>query len=647
MKKLILKIGLWLCAPTLGFFFLFSPSSLLAQCGSPYVFNYDKKNTAFITKGMPFGSETEPILWSESGKIHTSGGLWDKCKGNSRFFDTNKYPQYKDGPAALNNMYIEIMEGAHLWADKMQAGNQLTLVVCGYLEVGDFETPDIQLSVIKIAEPKTFSQVNEVINYSIVVENNSDKYLEEVVITDATTGFLETINMAAFERRFLSTSYTITEADITSLYFENIVSVRYKPLVGAEIFNEYVETVFYSPLSITKTADMNSFDASNIGKRITYNITIKNFSAIPISDVYIEDNLYSGENFIQSWSETISSLLPYDPEIPSTAYTYTYEHEISDQDLTEPFLFNTVWATATGYADVTASVYVNNLSFEEEKLDIKSVDGDLFISSKADPQNNTVFNQVNIIICESGILVMDKLTAMNNVKIINDGIFLINSIQGMQANLCINGIGTVYNADTWEVVLHDGILYQDIIEGNWMTGENCDEVLPIELLSFTPEVKPDRIDLLWTTGTEINNDYFTLERSRDMYGWDILGFVQGAGNSSIPLNYTFSDLQPLDGLAYYRLKQTDFDGKFEYFGPIAAHYDLGMEGLDFKVLKQYTNWVIAVPNDGIYQVEVYNLMGHRLVSERTENTLTIPAPEGGVVIRVTDGYARSASRVVM
>ena len=72
-----------------------------------------------------------------------------------------------------------------------------------------------------------------------------------------------------------------------------------------------------------------------------------------------------------------------------------------------------------------------------------------------------------------------------------------------------------------------------------------------------------------------------------------------------------------------------------------------MDGLDFKVLKQYTNWVIAVPNDGIYQVEVYNLMGHRLVSERTENTLTIPAPEGAVVIRVTDGFERSASRVVM
>jgi hypothetical protein len=172
-------------------------------------------------------------------------------------------------------------------------------------------------------------------------------------------------------------------------------------------------------------------------------------------------------------------------------------------------------------------------------------------------------------------------------------------------------------------------------------------ILPIDLLSFTSEVLSDRVVLNWTTGTEINNDFFTLERSRDLYGWDILGFVPGAGNSSVPLSYSFSDLRPLDGLAYYRLKQTDFDGKHKYYGPVAANYDPGLEGLDFKVMKQFSNWVIAVPNDGVYQVEVYNLQGHRLVSEKIENTITIPAPDGAVVIRVTDGFARSASRVVM
>ncbi len=262
-------------------------------------------------------------------------------------------------------------------------------------------------------------------------------------------------------------------------------------------------------------------------------------------------------------------------------------------------------------------------------------------------------NSLTLIICPTGKLIMDKLEVKNVASLEVNGVFVVNQILGNNPqNNCIFSTseppGVIITPQgTAPYITPDGFSFGGAATGNNQCIAQGAVILPIELLSFTPEIKPDRIKLNWTTGTEINNDYFTLERSRDMYGWEVLGFVPGAGNSSVPLSYSFSDLRPLDGLAYYRLKQTDFDGKFKYYGPIAAHYDLGMEGLDFKVLKQYTNWVIAVPNDGVYQVEVYNLMGHRLVSEKIENTITIPAPEGAVVIRVTDGFARSASRVVM
>ena len=257
-------------------------------------------------------------------------------------------------------------------------------------------------------------------------------------------------------------------------------------------------------------------------------------------------------------------------------------------------------------------------------------------------------NNVKIVICPGGSFNLDVLKAKNNVTLEIDGVLNVNQIDGQTANLCINS-----PAGTGVIQTPSGGM--PVIEGKWKYGPNCDSsnpddggiTLPIELLSFTPEIKPDRVELNWTTGSEINNDYFTIERSRDLYGWGVMGFVEGAGNSSVPLSYSFSDMRPLDGLGYYRLKQTDFDGQFKYYGPIAAHYDLGLEGLDFKVMKQYTNWVIAVPNDGVYQVEVYNLQGHRLHSERVENNLSIPAPQGAVVIRVTDGFERSASRVVM
>lgn len=262
-------------------------------------------------------------------------------------------------------------------------------------------------------------------------------------------------------------------------------------------------------------------------------------------------------------------------------------------------------------------------------------------------------NNVRIVVCPGGSFTLDVLQAKNNVTLSIDGLLTVNSIEGQASNLCI----TSSNPSAQGFIMNQAG-YPPFISDNWRYGtspSSCTStspsaggvILPIELLSFVAQARPDRIDLRWTTGTEINNDYFTIERSRDLYGWEVLGHVQGAGNSSIPLSYSFNDIRPLDGVAYYRLKQTDFDGKFEYFRPVAVHYDLGMKGLEFKVVKQHSHWIIAVPNDGVYQVEVYNLIGHRLASHQVENNVAIPAPEGAVVIRVTDGFARTTSRVVM
>ena len=89
-------------------------------------------------------------------------------------------------------------------------------------------------------------------------------------------------------------------------------------------------------------------------------------------------------------------------------------------------------------------------------------------------------------------------------------------------------------------------------------------VLPIELLSFDAIKREDKVQLLWSTATEINNDFFTIERSTDLENWEVVDIVNGAGNSSTVLNYETWDENPLPGRSYYRLKQTDFDGSFEY-----------------------------------------------------------------------------------
>jgi len=92
--------------------------------------------------------------------------------------------------------------------------------------------------------------------------------------------------------------------------------------------------------------------------------------------------------------------------------------------------------------------------------------------------------------------------------------------------------------------------------------------LPIELLSFNAVYNGKTVDLAWKTASETNNDYFTIERSKDGVFFEIIGLVDGAGNSNSILNYKFEDNYPLKGSSYYRLKQTDFDNNHSYSGII-------------------------------------------------------------------------------
>lgn len=95
--------------------------------------------------------------------------------------------------------------------------------------------------------------------------------------------------------------------------------------------------------------------------------------------------------------------------------------------------------------------------------------------------------------------------------------------------------------------------------------------LPIELLSFTAHSVEEGCQLEWVTATELNNDYFTLEKSVDGKQTEDVGIVNGAGTSTNTLNYSLIDEHPYVGVSYYRLKQTDYDGRFEYSEFVPFH----------------------------------------------------------------------------
>jgi hypothetical protein len=91
--------------------------------------------------------------------------------------------------------------------------------------------------------------------------------------------------------------------------------------------------------------------------------------------------------------------------------------------------------------------------------------------------------------------------------------------------------------------------------------------LPVELLHFKAERRHDRVQLKWRTMSETNNDRFTVQRSRNGKDWKGLKSLDGAGTTSFPQDYSTWDPDPYRSKIYYRLRQTDTDGRSEFSEP--------------------------------------------------------------------------------
>ncbi len=95
--------------------------------------------------------------------------------------------------------------------------------------------------------------------------------------------------------------------------------------------------------------------------------------------------------------------------------------------------------------------------------------------------------------------------------------------------------------------------------------------LPVELTSFTASSVNGTVNLNWATATEVSNYGFEVERSADKSVWNKIGFVAGNGNSNSVKSYSYSDNTASAGTVYYRLKQLDTDGKYEYSKVISVN----------------------------------------------------------------------------
>lgn len=141
--------------------------------------------------------------------------------------------------------------------------------------------------------------------------------------------------------------------------------------------------------------------------------------------------------------------------------------------------------------------------------------------------------------------------------------------------------------------------------------------LPVEWLSFNGYCNGVAVNLNWSTATEINNDYFTVQRSVDGGFFEDIGIINGSGNSSQPNSYQYTDIQSASSAAYYRIRQTDYNGLTSYTAPISIMPCSGTSGtIDaFGANGQITVLVQSdITTD--YQVEVYDLQGRQLQQQR-------------------------------
>lgn len=144
--------------------------------------------------------------------------------------------------------------------------------------------------------------------------------------------------------------------------------------------------------------------------------------------------------------------------------------------------------------------------------------------------------------------------------------------------------------------------------------------LPIQLLFFQAKAVDGHVELNWKTATEINNDFFTIERSNKSQEWEAIAVLDGAGTSQQALEYHFVDQQPLAGSSYYRLKQTDFDGTFTY-SEIAV---VDRENSQLAtVFPNPTEGFITVtwPKEETPEIQLLNAEGHAVsISYEASNT---------------------------
>ena len=163
-----------------------------------------------------------------------------------------------------------------------------------------------------------------------------------------------------------------------------------------------------------------------------------------------------------------------------------------------------------------------------------------------------------------------------------------------------------------DVTGHHGIFLNNDKYDYWIVKLFTDGVLPVSLLNFTAKNKEQSILLTWQTATEINTNFFNIERSFDGIHFNSIGKVKAVGNSNIIRNYKYNDNDLSEnGEIYYRLQAIDIDGTGSYSKIEKIKFTTSQ--IAFSVYPNPAKGVVYVNTKGIIAVTIVDNAGHVLI----------------------------------
>lgn len=136
--------------------------------------------------------------------------------------------------------------------------------------------------------------------------------------------------------------------------------------------------------------------------------------------------------------------------------------------------------------------------------------------------------------------------------------------------------------------------------------------LPVTLTQFNAEINKDKIDLTWKTESELNSDYFRIQKSNDGFNFKDIGIVQGAGASNILVSYLFSDLEPIEGNNFYRLIIVDLNGSENFSDIVLVNFSDLTPVISPNPCSQY---FYIDGFDGIYDITIFDVEGKLVFSK--------------------------------